>query len=111
MAKMNKNPQAIGDFIVPQFVSEVFNAWDLYADRITFIDFTWLNDITDTEADQFVEVFGLQNSPDREVFKSYFASLGLRTNQGTDKEAFLRLQSEIALRQNYRFASQILMFH
>jgi hypothetical protein len=74
------------------FVREIFKAWDTHAAHVKLLDFLWLHDIPSSVVDELGGYYGLQD----EKFLAYLATLGLRTFDGEDKEAFkvLRLETK-----------------
>jgi hypothetical protein len=74
------------------FVREIFKAWDTQADHIKLLDFLWLHDIPPAVVEELGNYYGLHD----EKFLAYLATLGLRTSEGQDKEAFevLRLETQ-----------------
>ena len=74
------------------FYIEVFKTWDRYASTIRSITFTWLHDISTSQADEFSLYYGVP-LPE---FSAMLGSLGLRTyaGAGEDKAAFVALQEE-----------------
>jgi hypothetical protein len=77
-----------------EFIAEIFAAWDRHADRIPMIDFTWLHDASPESVQDFEDFYGLSS----DTFHEFLATLGLRTYDGRDKLAFLRLMEEAAAR-------------
>jgi hypothetical protein len=79
-----------------QFVREVFQAWDIYADQIQMISFVWLSDITVAEVEEWEHYYGFQ---DRH-FAEFLGTLGLRTSSGSgeDKQAFKVIRAEAEAR-------------
>jgi hypothetical protein len=79
-----------------QFVREVFQAWDKYADQIRLISFVWLSDIPLEQVEEYEIYYGLQ---DRH-FAEFLRTLGLRTYSGSgeDKEAFRVIRAEAEAR-------------
>jgi hypothetical protein len=73
-----------------EFIREVFTAWDVYESQIKLIDFTWLHDLSQEAVRENEQFYGMTD--DR--FAAFLGSLGLRTYDGTDKEAFKTLQEE-----------------
>lgn len=66
------------------FVHEIFRAWDTQAEHIKLLDFLWLHDIPPAVVEELGEYYRLED----EKFLAYLATLGLRTFDGKDKEAF-----------------------
>ena len=75
-----------------QFVVEVFNAWDRYADRIPLLYFFLLSEWSQAQVDQLALYYGAATPP----FKEFLKTLGLRTypGAGADKPGFTQLQAE-----------------
>jgi hypothetical protein len=72
------------------FVREIFRAWDTQAEHIKLLDFLWLHDISPAVVEELGDYYGLHD----EKFLAYLATLGLRTFEGVDKEAFKVLKLE-----------------
>jgi hypothetical protein len=72
------------------FVQEIFKAWDTYIGHIKLLDFLWLHDIPPAVVEELGDYYGLRD----ETFLAYLATLGLRTFEGQDKEAFRVLSLE-----------------
>ncbi len=72
------------------FVKEIFKAWDTHSTHIKLLDFTWLHDISPATVEELGDYYGLHD----EKFLAYLATLGLRTFEGQDKEAFEMLRLE-----------------
>ncbi len=70
------------------FVREAFLAWDNHHDQIPILSFDWLHDKSSGEVSEFERYYG---SSDR-GFSSYLGTLGLRTYNGKDKQAFVELR-------------------
>ncbi len=79
-----------------QFVVEVFQAWDRYADRIPLLYFFNLSEWSPAQVDQLALYYGAA-TPE---FKEFLRTLGLRTyaGAGTDKPAFTQLKAEAQAR-------------
>jgi hypothetical protein len=77
-----------------EFMREIFRAWDTHASHILVLDFLWLHDLPFA----VVEELGVYYRFDDKNFLAYLATLGFRTHEGQDKEAFLVLQQEAKLR-------------
>ena len=82
------------------FVTQIFRAWDAHADRIPFMAYLWLSDLSEQSAQSFVAYYGASGAPNSERFKEYLRTLGLRSfpGAGTDKLGFTRLQQELSSR-------------
>lgn len=76
------------------FIRETFVAWDTYADKIPYLDFMWLHDQSPESVADLVKYYGLNNKS----FGSFIGTLGLRTYEGKDKEAFVQFNTEIQKR-------------
>jgi hypothetical protein len=76
------------------FVQNVFRAWDEQAAYIKLIDFLWLHDIVPALVAELGGYYGLKD----EKFLAYLATLGLRTFDGRDKQAFRAFQQEAQAR-------------
>lgn len=73
------------------FIKHTFAAWDMYSDQIPFLNFIWLHDISDKDSAGYQEYYGSKNKG----FTSYLETLGLRTFDGSDKEAFIELKRAV----------------
>ncbi|MCS6974271.1 MAG: hypothetical protein N2044_07220 [Cyclobacteriaceae bacterium] len=84
-----------------QFIEEMFRLWDNNADKINFIGFLWLTDLSDTVTEQYVNDYGMTGFPFLDEFKGYLQTLGLRTyaGTGTDKPAYIQLNKELTIRR------------
>lgn len=80
------------------FITAVFDAWDIHRDRITLIDFTWQYDVSEAMADQWVIDYGMAGQPNENAFKHYLWSLGLSRYDSTEKLALQRLRDELLKR-------------
>ncbi len=78
-----------------EFIREVFKAWDRYGEQIPFMNFVWLHDTSQADLDHYAKYYG----SDDKGFMEFLGSLGLRTYEGEDKEAFKTLKVEAKLRQ------------
>jgi alpha-L-arabinofuranosidase len=74
------------------FIREIFRAWDTHTAHIELLDFLWLHDIPPAVVKELGDYYRLKD----EKFLAYLATLGLRTFDGEDKEAFkvLRLETK-----------------
>ncbi len=75
-----------------EFVEEMFDIWDEYADRLLYVGFLWLHDIPEETAWFYVEEYGMKGQPNELVFKEYLRTTGLRTSSSKDKQGFLKLK-------------------
>ena len=73
-----------------EFIRRTFQAWDTHQMQVRLISFTWLTDINPAAVRQYERYYGISNK----AFASYLGSLGLRTFDGEDKEAFQALREE-----------------
>lgn len=71
-----------------EFVEAVFAAWDEHSESIQIVNFVWLCDMSKSEVTSLTEYYAVK-SP---AFASYLATLGLKTHEGIDKQAFRRLK-------------------
>lgn len=78
-----------------EFVRQVFTTWDRHHRRIPLLNFTWLHDVSQETLDRYEDYYGLS---DRR-FLAYLGSLGLRTNDGRDKQAYHAFQIEAGARK------------
>lgn len=79
-----------------EFIQQVFYAWDNYQDRIKYINFLWLHDLSASQVIRFQQYYGLSEPK----FGEFLRTLGLRTYEstGVDKKAFSILVSQAKLR-------------
>jgi len=79
-----------------EFIQQVFYAWDNYQDRIKYINFLWLHDLSASQVIRFQQYYGLCEPK----FGDFLRTLGLRTYEstGVDKKAFSILVSQAKLR-------------
>ena len=73
-----------------EFVRQTFQAWDAHLEQIRLISFTWLTDIDPAAVKRYERYYGISNRG----FASYLGTLGLRTFDNKDKEAFRALREE-----------------
>ncbi|MBI3035807.1 hypothetical protein HYY71_05790, partial [Candidatus Woesearchaeota archaeon] len=73
---------------------EIFKAWDKHADQIRYVSFAWLNDLSWNGTDDFGQYYGYSERKFLELLRT----LGLRTYEGKDKEAFKALNEEAKAR-------------
>ncbi len=67
-----------------QFVHSVFAAWKAAGDRIPFLDFFLLHDMTDDFCSTLESYYGVKHPN----FHAYLCTLGLRQSDGTPKQAW-----------------------
>ena len=77
-----------------EFIRETFTAWDTYRDKIPYLNFVWLHDISPESVTVHEKYYGFKDKG----FASYLGTLGLRTYEGRDKQAFIVLREEIKKR-------------
>ena len=77
-----------------EFVKEVFKAWDQHKAQVRAMNFIWLHDISTAEINTYKQYYGVN----ARGFGEYLGTLGLRTHNGEDKQAFKTLQQEAAVR-------------
>ncbi len=80
------------------FVSEVFKAWDRHKDNIKLIDFTWLHDVSEAQAEIWVDEYGARGLIWENAFKHYVWTLGIRYGDETNKPALEQLDFEASRR-------------
>ncbi|MFX1256756.1 MAG: hypothetical protein ACFFAN_02770 [Promethearchaeota archaeon] len=76
------------------FIEEIFRQWDLYVDQVKVIHIVWLHDKSTTEVNDLCNYYNNYS----ENFKAYLGSIGIRTSDGIDKEAFLKLKNMAQIR-------------
>ncbi len=76
------------------FFVEMFHLWDKYADRLIYIGFLWLHDLSESQAQFYVEQYQMSGHPYTDNFKEYLRTLGVITHDGTEKEGFFTIQAE-----------------
>lgn len=81
-----------------QFAAEVFRAWDRYADRIRFVGWLWLTDLSPQMTDDLVRYYSLGGSPLATRFGEYLRTLGLRTYSGAAKPALNEVTAQLRAR-------------
>ncbi|MFZ6029235.1 MAG: hypothetical protein ACOYYS_16100 [Chloroflexota bacterium] len=77
-----------------QFIHHLFAAWDAHADQIELVSFAWLTDLSPENVTDFQAYYGVSDK----AFCEFLRTLGLRTFDGRDKPAWLRLQAEAEAR-------------
>lgn len=76
------------------FYHELFNAWDTRKDFMRLLLVDWLHDASEEQLDQWTDYYG----SDDPAFREYLGTLGLRTHDGQDKNAWVQLKVEAASR-------------
>jgi hypothetical protein len=81
-----------------QYIETIFQWWDLHAQRVPFIGFLWLSDLSTDQAQEFARDYGLPNNP---VFSEYLRTTAFRTwpQKGEDKRGFQQLKLEAQRRE------------
>ncbi len=77
-----------------EFVANVFTAWKAAGDKIPFLSFYVLHDLTPKMCDDLAEYYGLPGQAAN--LKAYLCSLGLRQANGTPKPAWQALVDSAA---------------
>ncbi len=67
-----------------EFVNQTFAAWDEHKDQIKVVNFVYMHDVSQSQVDTMVKYYGL-NDP---KFAAYLGTLGLRTSDDKDKDAW-----------------------
>jgi hypothetical protein len=73
-----------------EFVREVFRFWDAHQRRLKAVNFIWLHDISDAQVQSYTKYYGIG----QRAFAEYLGTLGLRSHDGKDKQAFQTLRQE-----------------
>lgn len=73
-----------------EFIHRTFQAWDAHLSQVKMISFAWLTDIDPRAVKEYERYYGLSDKG----FASYLGSLGLRTFDDNDKEAYQILKKE-----------------
>jgi len=76
------------------FYHEVFIAWDFHRYFFAYLMVDWLNDASEAQLAEWEAYYGSSDP----AFLEYLGTLGLRTNAGEDKNAWLQLLAETAPR-------------
>ena len=76
------------------FITETFRAWDIHAEQIKVINFSWLNDISPYSVEEFEKYYGFSNRG----FAAYLGSLGFLNYDGSEKSAYGQLKAEAEAR-------------
>lgn len=77
-----------------QFVTELFAAWDTYADHITRMSYSFLTDFSPDSVDELETYYGISDP----AFLAYLSSLGLRRHDGSHRPAYARFKAEAEAR-------------
>jgi hypothetical protein len=77
-----------------QFIANIFSAWDAHKESVRAINFVWLHDKSQSEVDTLAAYYGLSDV----VFKEYLKTLGVRTNDGTNKSSYTELLHQADVR-------------
>ncbi len=76
------------------FYHEFFTAWDTHRHKFTYVMIDWMNDASDAQVAEWEVYYGSSNP----AFLEYLSTLGLRSHDGNDKDAWLQLLAETAPR-------------
>ena len=76
------------------FITEAFDAWDTYAERILMLNFQWMHEAPAFGIDQYAEYYDY-NTPQ---FRAFLGSLGLQSWSGDPKPAWSTLTKEANVR-------------
>ncbi len=76
------------------FYHELFTAWDTRKDFFGLLLVDWLHDASEAQLDEWMAFYGVPGP----AFREYLGTLGLRTHDGRDKNAWLQLKAETAPR-------------
>jgi hypothetical protein len=77
-----------------EFIESVFSAWSDNADDIPFLNFFVLHDFTQTMCEEFTTYYGAAGLANADSFAAYLCTLGLRTDNGTPRQAWQTLQQQ-----------------
>ncbi len=72
------------------FYHELFTAWDTHKDFTSLLLVDWLHDASAEQLAQWEEYYGSSDP----AFLEYLGTLGLRTHDGQDKNAWIQLKAE-----------------
>jgi len=72
------------------FFHELFTAWDTHKDFTRLLMIDWLHDASSAQVAEWEEYYGSSDP----AFLEYLGTLGLRTHDGHDKNAWLQLKAE-----------------
>lgn len=72
-----------------EFIEAVFAAWDQHADSILMVNFVWLYDMSKSDVRSMTKYYAVKTP----AFASFLATLGLKTHEGRDKQAFTSLKT------------------
>jgi len=72
------------------FYHELFTAWDTHKVFFRYLMVDWLNDVSREQLAQWEEYYGSSD----QAFLEYLGTLGLRTHDGQDKNAWIQLKAE-----------------
>lgn len=77
-----------------QFIRHTFAAWDSHRLDIPFLNFQWLHDASPETVAGWQKYYGFKDKK----FASFLGSLGIRTFDGKDKQAFVQFGKEAKAR-------------
>lgn len=81
-----------------QFAEEVFRAWDRHVDRIKYLGWLWLTDLSAEQTAELLRYYGVENSPATAQFGEYLRTLGIRRHDGVAKPGYTAIQSLLRAR-------------
>lgn len=84
--------------IQSDYVYNLFQIWDDYADHIVFVAYLWQTDLSDEDVNSLTASYAYESGVYREAFQAYLQTLGLRTYEGEDKRAYQELKHQARLR-------------
>ncbi len=73
-----------------EFISQVFQSWDTFANNIKMIDFTWLHDWSPDAVNYWSSYYGISDTS----FLAFIGSIGLKNWNGTDKQSYNELKCQ-----------------
>lgn len=82
-----------------KFINLVFDVWDNHAIQMPFVSFLWLHDLSQEQAAELTDIYGITGTSVAPAFTDYLRTLGLRDYQSNPKKAFESLASSLAKRE------------
>ncbi|MFG0291283.1 MAG: hypothetical protein ACF8CQ_24175 [Rhodopirellula sp. JB044] len=70
-----------------EFVRNIFEAWEKYADDVPLVNIVWLYDMSADEVATLTKYYSVETP----AFAGFLGTLGLKTHSGEDKQAFFKL--------------------
>ncbi len=77
-----------------RFYHELFSAWDTHRHEMKYLMIDWLHDASAQQLAQWENYYGISDP----AFLEYLGTLGLRTSDGEDKNAWIQLLAETEAR-------------